>query len=98
MTIFIDDAIRKLLEIKNDGYSYCDIDFVPEDKYDGESYPAWVSFSAIDGGGEFSTDYNDDDDDNTVSEVSKAELERFAFRNHQPALNRKPIKKITVND
>lgn len=98
MTIFIDDAIRKLIEIKNDGYSYCDIDFIPEDEYDGESYPAWVSFTAVDGGGEFDVDYNDGDEENEVNEISEDELAKFAFRNHQPAPNRKAIKTINISD
>lgn len=97
MNIFIDDAIRKLVKMKSDGYSYCDIDFIPEDEDDGETYPAWVSFEAIDFGGDVGIDYNDDIDSD-VCEISEEEIEKYAFRNHKPSPDKKQIKTITIND
>lgn len=97
MNIFIDDAIRKLLEMKNDGYAYCDIDLIPADEYNGEHYPPWISFTAIEDGGDSGIDYNDNEDTD-VCEVPSEELEEYAYRNHQPSPNRKSIKNITISD
>ena len=97
MNIFIDDVIRKLVEMKSDGYSYCGIDFIPEDTYDGETQPAWISFEAIGFGGDEGVDYNDDEE-TEVCEVSSEELEQFAFQNRRPSPDRKPIKNITISD
>lgn len=97
MNIFIDDVIRKLVEMKSDGYSYCDIDFIPEDEYDGETYPAWVSFEAIDCGGDSGIDYNGDGE-SEVCEVPGEELEEYAFQNRKPSPSRRQIKNITISD
>lgn len=97
MKVFIDDVIRKLIEIKSDGYSYCDIDFIPEDEYDGEKYPAWVSFEAVGFGGDENIDYNGDDE-SEVCEVPEEELEEYAFQNRKPSPSRRQIKNITISD
>lgn len=97
MNIFIDEVIRKLLEIRKDGYLYCDIDFLPEDEVDDDILPPSLTFSAIDIGGEMGVDYSGDSDTD-VCEVPQDELSEYAHRNHKPAPNRKQIKNITVDD
>lgn len=91
MNVFIDDVIRKLIEIKNDGYSYCNILDLPADG----DLEASMSFHAIDEGGEFEIDY---DDDLEILEVSDDELTFYAFRNKKPSHDRKPIKNITITE
>ena len=97
MKIFIDEVIRKLLEIRNNGYLYCDIDFLPEDEVDDDILPPILTFSAVDIGGTMGDDYfgNSDTD---VCEVPQDELSEYAHCNHKPAPNRKPIKNITIDD
>lgn len=97
MNIFIDEVIRKLLEIRKDGYLYCDIDFLPEDEVDDDILPPSLTFSAIDIGGTMGVDYFGDSDTD-VCEVPQDELSKYAHRNHKPAPNRKQIKNITVDN
>lgn len=93
MNIFIDEVIRKLVKIRQDGYFYCNIDFLPEDEVDGDILPPSLTFSAIDIGGKFGVDCNTD-----VCEVPQDELSEYAHCNHEPSPNRKTIKEITIND
>lgn len=97
MNIFIDEVIRKLIKIRQDGYFYCDIDFLPEDEVDGDILPPSLTFSAIDIGGEMGVDYFGDSDTD-VCEVPQDELSEYAHCNHEPSPNRKTIKEITIND
>lgn len=97
MNIFIDDVIRKLVEIRKDGYLYCNIDFLPEDEVDDDILPPCLTFSAIDIGGEMSVDYFGDSDTD-VYEVPQDELSKYAHCNHKPAPDRKSIKDITIKD
>ena len=95
MNIFIDDLIRKLIEIRNDGYNYCDIDFLPSDEFDGETIPPSLSFCAVGEGNIEGIDYNDGIE---VNEVPDEELDKYGFRNRKPSPERKTIKKIIIDD
>lgn len=98
MNVFIDEVIKKLLEIRNDGYLYCDINVNPADKTDDEDNDmvGFLSFEALDCGGLEGIDYADDPDDD-VTEVPDDELQFYAHQNMNAAPNRKPFKKIDVN-
>ena len=91
MDIFIDDAIRKLLEMRNDGYFYCSVDIFPAD----EDCPAVLSFEALECGGDGAISY-DDDEETAVYAVPEDELDKYADRYMTPAPNRKVIKKIDI--
>lgn len=95
MNIFIDDLIRKLIEIRKDGYYYCDIDFLPSDELDGEDEPACLSFAATDDGDICGVDCNDGIE---VTEIPDEELEKYGYKNHAPSPIRKVIKDIKLDD
>ena len=91
MDIFIDDAIRKLLEMRNDGYYYCSVDIVPAT----EEFPEMLCFDALECGGLGEISY-DDNEETSVYSVPGDELEEYADRNIPPAPHRKVIKKVEV--
>ena len=91
MNVFVDDVIRKLLEIRNDGFTYCNIDIVPACA--GEL--GFLSFEALNFGGIEGIDYCDDLDTD-VTEVSNEEIEQYADQNAAPAPGRKLITKIEI--
>lgn len=95
MNIFIDDLIRKLIEIRKDGYYYCDIDFLPSDEFEGEVAPACLSFSVSDEGDICGVDYNDGIE---VTEIPDEELEEYGYKNRAPSPKRKVIKNLKIDD
>lgn len=96
MNVFIDDVIRKLLEMRNDGYYYCEINEIgPDIIDDDDDIPPFLSFSALECGGMGAVDYNDDPETD-VLEVSESELEEYAEQHCEPSPNRKKIKEIKI--
>lgn len=95
MNVFIDDVIKKLLEMRNDGYYYCDIIVSPAVGDGVEGDVGFIAFEALDCGGTIATDYSDDPDDDVV-EVSDDELQVYAQQYSKPAPERKPFKEIKV--
>lgn len=95
MNVFIDDLIRKLLEMRNDGYRYCEMEIIEADDEDNEDDVSFLSFFALDCGSMGGIDYNDDPDTD-VTEVPADELEQYADRYSEPSPHRKSIKEIKI--
>ena len=89
MDIYIDDLIRKLVEIRKDGYHYCSINTITGD----DEFCGLLSVLAIDDGGNGEIDYADEID---ITEVEADELNNYAFQNKPPAPNRKSITDIKI--
>lgn len=94
MNFFVDDLIKKLVEIHNDGYHYCCLDIIPSTG-NGEFDFGFIDFEALDIGGAEGIDYYDDIDD-YIKEVSGDEIFQYANCNEKPSPNRKPIKEIKI--
>ena len=94
MNIFVDDLIRALAAIHNDGYRYCTIDFFDEDECDGDILPPSIMLSGLDEGGEQPIEYSDSE----VEEVPDDEISRYAYVGRTSAPRRKAIKKIRLEE
>ena len=94
MKIFVDDLIRVLTDMHNDGYKYCELDFTEEEEFDGETLPAQIVLYGLDDGGNGSIEF----DDIEVLNVDDEEISRYAFRGRTSAPKRKSIKKVKLED
>lgn len=88
MNFFIDDIIRRLVEMKESGYSYCEISLEEAD----EEIPAQMLLSALECGGDGAVDFDE------IDEVPLEEIEKYADCNVVPPHSRKPIKRIKIMD
>lgn len=93
MNVFIDDVIRKLMEIRNDGYYYCDISLLSGD----DELEPMIWFEALECGGCGGIDYNDNEETD-VTEVPEEEVDSYAYQNKKPSPKRKVIKQINIID
>lgn len=92
MTVFIDDVILKLIEMKKDGYCYCDITEIYVDEKDkNDGLNNFLSFNAVGDFGYSEMDYED------VEEVSEDEISDHAERGEEPFSGRNVIVSIEAN-
>lgn len=80
MAYSVDELIRALFELKEEGYSYCELSI------DEDTDEKGISFSALDTGGLGLIDF-----ETVVEAVPNEEIQEYANANEQPAEIRNPI-------
>lgn len=78
---FIDDIIFKLLEMKKDGYNYCEI----YDSDGDDDIEPYLSFTAEDCGGFGGVDYE------SIEPASIVEVSEYAFQYKEPPATRNQL-------